>query len=75
LHGYALNLFADNFYRHPFASPSIKLSVKDLFPGAEIKLFAREKGAFTGADARSLGRFELADGSTIQSPMENRMAQ
>ena len=31
----------------------------------ESELFGREKGAFTGALARQLGRFELADGSTI----------
>jgi len=28
-------------------------------------LFGREKGAFTGADIRRVGRFEIADGSTI----------
>jgi formate hydrogenlyase transcriptional activator len=31
----------------------------------ESELFGREKGAFTGALARQLGRFELADHSTI----------
>jgi len=31
----------------------------------ESELFGREKGAFTGADARQIGRFELADHSTI----------
>jgi PAS domain S-box-containing protein len=31
----------------------------------ESELFGREKGAFTGADARQMGRFELADGGTI----------
>ncbi|MBN2644282.1 MAG: sigma 54-interacting transcriptional regulator, partial [Desulfuromonadaceae bacterium] len=31
----------------------------------ESELFGREKGAFTGAHARQLGRFELADGGTI----------
>jgi transcriptional regulator with GAF, ATPase, and Fis domain len=31
----------------------------------ESELFGREKGAFTGALARQLGRFELAQGSTI----------
>ena len=31
----------------------------------ESELFGREKGAFTGALARQLGRFELADRSTI----------
>ena len=31
----------------------------------ESELFGREKGAFTGAEARQIGRFELADGGTI----------
>jgi len=31
----------------------------------ESELFGRERGAFTGADARQIGRFELADRSTI----------
>ena len=31
----------------------------------ESELFGREKGAFTGAVARQIGRFELADNSTI----------
>lgn len=31
----------------------------------ESELFGREKGAFTGALSRQLGRFELADASTI----------
>ncbi len=31
----------------------------------ENELFGREKGAFTGADARQLGRFDIANGSTV----------
>src|SRR5439155_12986256 len=31
----------------------------------ESELFGREKGAYTGALARQIGRFEVADGSTL----------
>lgn len=31
----------------------------------ESELFGYDKGAFTGADSRKIGRFELADGGTI----------
>lgn len=31
----------------------------------ESELFGHEKGAFTGASARKIGRFELADGATL----------
>ncbi|MHB8828096.1 MAG: sigma-54 interaction domain-containing protein [Syntrophales bacterium] len=31
----------------------------------ESELFGREKGAFTGADTRQIGRFEFANGSTL----------
>lgn len=31
----------------------------------ESELFGREKGAYTGALSKQIGRFELADGSTL----------
>ena len=31
----------------------------------ESELFGREKGAYTGAMTRQIGRFEVADGSTL----------
>ncbi|MCW5199208.1 sigma 54-interacting transcriptional regulator, partial [Desulfobulbus sp. F1] len=31
----------------------------------ESELFGREKGAYTGADTKQLGRFKIADGSTL----------
>jgi PAS domain S-box-containing protein len=46
--------------------PLIKLNCAALPAGLiESELFGHEKGAFSGAVARRLGRFELADGGTI----------
>jgi len=55
---------------HRLSSRSSRLMVKvncAALPAAlvESELFGREKGAFTGAMMRQIGRFELADGSTI----------
>jgi formate hydrogenlyase transcriptional activator len=46
--------------------PMVKINCASL-PATliESELFGREKGAFTGALAREIGRFELADKSTI----------
>ncbi len=46
--------------------PLIKINCAALPTGlVESELFGHEKGAFTGAIARRIGRFELADGGTI----------
>ena len=44
----------------------IKINCAALPTGlVESELFGHEKGAFTGAIAKQIGRFELADGGTI----------
>src|SRR5262249_6680354 len=45
-----------------FVSINCAAIPRDLIPS---ELFGHEKGAFTGATQRRLGRFELADGGTI----------
>lgn len=46
--------------------PLIKLNCATIPAGlAESELFGHEKGAFTGALTRKLGRFELANGGTL----------
>ncbi len=48
------------------AKPLIKLNCATIPASlAESELFGHEKGAFTGALARKLGRFELANGGTL----------
>jgi DNA-binding NtrC family response regulator len=44
----------------------VRVNCAALAPGVlESELFGHEKGSFTGALARKLGRFELADGGTL----------
>jgi formate hydrogenlyase transcriptional activator len=46
--------------------PLIRVNCAALPPSLiESELFGHERGAFTGASARRVGRFELADGGTI----------
>ncbi len=46
--------------------PFVKVNCAALAPGVlESELFGHEKGSFTGAVSRRLGRFELADGGTL----------
>lgn len=51
---------------HRAEGPFIKVNCSALAESLlESELFGHEKGAFTGAHKRRLGRFELADGGTI----------
>lgn len=54
-------------YQSPRANdPFVKVSCAALPESLlESELFGHEKGAFTGAIARKLGRFDLADGGTL----------
>jgi formate hydrogenlyase transcriptional activator len=53
-------------HSHRGDKPLIKVNCAALPSGlVESELFGHEKGAFTGAIARRIGRFELANGGTI----------
>jgi DNA-binding NtrC family response regulator len=51
-----------NRRNYPFVPINCAAIPRDLL---ETELFGHEKGAFTGADSRKLGKFELADKGTI----------
>ncbi|WP_370977779.1 sigma-54-dependent transcriptional regulator [Agaribacterium sp. ZY112] len=46
----------------PFISVNMGALAESVF---ESEIFGHEKGAFTGADAQRIGRYELADGGTL----------
>ncbi|MFT5697407.1 MAG: psp operon transcriptional activator [Desulforhopalus sp.] len=55
-----------HFLSKRWDGPFITLNCATLSPHLiESELFGHEKGAFTGADSKSAGRFELADGGTL----------
>jgi len=66
--GTGKELVAKALHRHspragkPFIALNMAAIPKDLM---ESELFGHEKGAFTGAQARRVGRFEQADGGTL----------
>ena len=53
---------ADNRRKGPFLALNCAALTDSLL---ESELFGHERGAFTGADKRKRGRFELADGGTL----------
>ena len=55
-----------HFLSGRWQAPLVALNCAALAPGLiEAELFGYEKGAFTGANQRRIGRFEVADGGTL----------
>ena len=66
--GVGKNLVASAIHRHSTRSsgPFVTVQCSALTEGLiTSELFGHEKGAFTGATNRHIGRFELADGGTL----------
>ena len=66
--GTGKELVASSLFEHSFrrGRPFIKLNCVAIPEGLlESELFGHERGSFTGATARKIGKFELADGGTI----------
>jgi transcriptional regulator with GAF, ATPase, and Fis domain len=66
--GTGKELVASSLFEHSFRreKPFVKLNCVAIPEGLlESELFGHEKGAFTGATARKIGKFEMADGGTI----------
>jgi len=66
--GTGKELIAESIHRQSERRQRVMVKVNcAALPAAlvESELFGREKGAFTGALSRQVGRFELADGSTL----------
>lgn len=66
--GTGKELIADSIHRNSNRKkgPLIKLNCVAIPEGLlESELFGHEKGSFTGATSRKIGKFELADGGTL----------
>jgi len=66
--GVGKELVAQEIHRRSPRSgaPFLKVNCAALSAGVlESELFGHEKGAFTGADRRNVGRFEIADGGSL----------
>ena len=66
--GTGKELAATSIYNHSLRKdkPFVKLNCVAIPEGLlESELFGHEKGAFTGAVSRKIGKFEMADGGTI----------
>jgi transcriptional regulator with GAF, ATPase, and Fis domain len=66
--GTGKELVATSIYKHSLRKdePFVKLNCVAIPEGLlESELFGHEKGAFTGATAKKLGKFEMANGGTL----------